>query len=60
MKNFILTWTYAGKTNQIFSGPIQIVQLKKKELMNIGQYRNGKFEIRTEQGFKYKPLLNVK
>ena len=57
MKTFILTWIYSGKVTEVFRGTIQLVQLKKKELMNIGQYRAGKFQIRTEKGFQYKQIL---
>lgn len=58
MKIFILTWLYAGRVTIVKESPfVQVIQLEKKRLSKLSQYKNGRFEIRTKEGLKHKPIL---
>jgi len=55
---FILTWVAFGKVTPIIEHPnVQIIQLKRKELSKLSQYKKGIFEVRTKDGLKHKQIL---
>lgn len=60
MKTYILTYrkNWMEVARQVFQhGLVQEVQRKRSELKKDPKYRNGKFEIRTLEGFKAKNVL---
>lgn len=58
MKTYLLTWVFGSKVIQILEhSNVKIIQVKRKELSHLSQYKNGRFEVRTKEGFKAKPIL---
>ena len=57
-KTYILTWIYCGQVKEVKrSTSPQLIQSTKTKLQKEQQYRKGRFEFRTEEGFKHKPIL---
>jgi hypothetical protein len=59
-KVYMLTWIYCGTVRILKeSQQIELIQLEKSKLSKEPQYKKGKFEIRTKEGFKHKQILNT-
>lgn len=58
MKTFFLVWLYCGKATILKESPqVELIQLEKSRLSKQPQYKRGRFEVRTKEGFKAKQIL---
>lgn len=55
---FVLVWVYGTQTKEVYRSPfVQLVQLKREQLKKESAYSKGKLQVRTENGYKAKPIL---
>jgi hypothetical protein len=56
---WVLTFIQPNKVPQVLckKNTVELLQLEKKKFEATGKYRTGKLQIRTEEGFKHKPVL---
>ncbi len=58
VKIYVLTWIFGGKVHEIKRSPsVQLIQTERKKLKTLPQYKKGRFEVRTSEGLKAKPIL---
>lgn len=59
MKTYLLTWVHCGRVTIVRESlQVELIQLAKSQLSKQPQYKKGKFEIRTKEGFNAKKILN--
>lgn len=57
-QTFVLVWVYGTQAKEVYRSPlVQLVQLKREQLKKEPAYAKGKLQVRTEGGFKAKPIL---
>lgn len=58
VKIYVLTWIFGGKVHEIKRSPsVQVIQTERTKLKKQPQYKSGRFEVRTSEGLKAKPIL---